>query len=143
MKIFRAGLCYFVLVFGVGFLLGSIRVPFLVPHLGVRTAELIEMPFMLVAVVFAARYITDRFALAPSFGALLSAGALALALLVAAELLLTLALQDQSIDQYICGRDPVSGSVYLAMLVLFALMPLILSRARTIRSPGPQKDGLS
>jgi hypothetical protein len=135
MKVVKAGLCYFALVFGVGFLLGSLRIPFLVPRLGVRTAELIEMPVMLAAVVLAARYVVDRFALASSFGARLSAGVLALALLIAAELLLTLALRDQSIDQCIAGRDPVSGGVYLGMLVLFALMPLILARVWTGRSP--------
>lgn len=32
------------------------------------------------------------------------------------------------VAEYIAGRDPVSGSVYVAMLLLFALMPLILAR---------------
>jgi hypothetical protein len=31
---------------------------------------------------------------------------------------------------YLAGRDPVSGSVYLALLVLFAAMPLVLARLR-------------
>ena len=51
----KAGMTYFALVFGAGFLLGSIRVPFLVPRLGERAAELIEMPFMFVAIVVSAR----------------------------------------------------------------------------------------
>ena len=134
MQTFKAGLCYFALVFGAGFLLGSVRVPFLVPRLGVRVAELIEMPFMLVAIVLAARYVVSRFALEPSCRSRLPAGLLALTLLLVAELLLTLALQDQTLDRYIAGRDPVSGSVYLAMLVLFALMPLILVRFNAGRS---------
>jgi len=39
----RAALAYFVLVFGAGFILGSISVPFLVQRLGESVAELIEM----------------------------------------------------------------------------------------------------
>ena len=33
---------YFLFVFGAGFILGMVRVPLLVPHLGARVAELIE-----------------------------------------------------------------------------------------------------
>jgi hypothetical protein len=48
-------------VFGAGFLLGCIRVPLLVPRLGVRTSELLEMPIQLVVIVFAARFVVERF----------------------------------------------------------------------------------
>ena len=123
-----AALAYFALVFGAGFLLGAIRVPLLVPRLGERTAELLEMPVMFVVILVAARFVVRRFALPPSAGVRLPIGVMALSLLVAAELLLALAVQNQSLAQYIASRDPVSGGVYLAMLVLFAAMPLILSR---------------
>ena len=135
MRNLKAAACYFGLVFGTGFVLGAIRVPFLVPRLGVRMAELVEMPFMLVAIVLAARCVARRFALPATYGVRLSVGLLALALLVASELLLTVALQKQSIGQYIAGRDPVSGTVYLLMLVLFALMPALLAWLRTDRPP--------
>jgi hypothetical protein len=48
---------------------------------------------------------------------------------------LTLAavLQGQGVQQYLASRDPVSGSVYLGMLVLFAAMPLLLARGRAAR----------
>jgi len=108
--------------------LGAIRVPFLVPRFGERIAELVEMPFMLMVIVLAARFITQRFVLPASTVARLGAGLIALGLLVAAEILLAVALQDRSLGDYIASRDPVSGSVYLAMLVLFAAMPLIISR---------------
>ena len=81
----RAALAYFALVFGAGFILGSIRVPFLVPRLGERVAELIEMPFMFVIIVFAARFIVKRFALPIAAPLRLSVGIVALALLLIAE----------------------------------------------------------
>ena len=130
MQILKAGALYFVLVFGAGFLLGMVRVPFLVPRLGVRAAELIEMPLMLVAIVLAAGYISRLFALASTGFVRLSVGFLALTLVFTAELSFALLLQGQSAAQYVASRDPVSGTAYLITLFLFALMPLVLARIR-------------
>jgi hypothetical protein len=135
MQAARAAVAYFALVFGAGFILGSVRVPFLVPRLGERIAELIEMPFMFVFVVFSARFIIRRFALPTATLVRLSVGLIALGLLLIAEILLAVALQSQSLGTYIASRDPVSGSVYLAMLALFAVMPLILARVQLAREP--------
>jgi hypothetical protein len=123
----RASMTYFALVFGAGFILGSIRVPFLAPRLGERAAELIEMPFMFVVVLVSARFITKRFSLPANALPRLGAGFLALGLLVAAEVVLAVALQDRTLAEYVASRDPVSGVVYLAMLALFAVMPLVLA----------------
>jgi len=118
-----AAAVYFGIVFGVGFLLGSIRVPLLVPRLGERVAELAEMPLMFVAIYLAAGYAVRRHgsSLAPAGWAL--AGVLSLSMLVAAELLLAVALAGRGVGECIASRDPVSGSVYLIMLVVFAAMP--------------------
>lgn len=124
----KAGIAYFALVFAAGFVMGSIRVPFLVPRLGERVAELIETPFMFVVVLVSARFITRRFALPANLLPRLGAGFLALGLLVAAEVLLAVALQDRTLGEYVASRDPLSGIVYLAMLALFAVMPLVLTR---------------
>lgn len=128
MKAAKAGVSYFTFVFAAGFALGLIRVPFLVPRLGVRDAELLEMPFMFVAILLSARFVVRHFKLPPTTKVRLTTGIIALALLIAAELLLATLLQGRSLMQYIAGRDPVSGSVYLAMLAVFALMPLALDR---------------
>lgn len=125
MRIVNAGFSYFALVFGAGFLLGAIRIPLLVPRFGERIAELVEMPVMLVVILLSARFIIQRFALPATVAARLGTGMLALVLLVAAELLLAALLQERSPAAYVASRDPVSGGVYAAMLVLFALMPLL------------------
>lgn len=121
----RAGLAYFALVFGAGFLLGMVRVPFLVPRLGERVAELVEMPVMFAVIWLAAGFLRRRHAGRIARRGWLVAGAIALALLLLAEALLVVVLQDRSFADYVTGRDPVSGSVYLAMLVVFALMPAL------------------
>ena len=117
---------YFGIVLGTGLALGVVRVPFLVPRLGERYAELLEMPIMLLVIVLAARYVVKRFNLAPDPVIRLQVGFAALAVSVAAELLLATVLQSQSLTQYLSSRDPVSGSVYLLLLLVFALMPALL-----------------
>jgi hypothetical protein len=64
----RAALLYFALVMGTGFAFGCVRVLLLVPRIGERYAELVEMPFMLLAIVVAARYVVRRFDLSPRLG---------------------------------------------------------------------------
>ena len=119
----RAALVYFAIVLGTGFLLGMVRVPFVVPRIGERWAELAEMPIMGVTIFFAAGYVLRRFPAIQLPGRALVVGVLALALSVFAELGLAVALQSQTLGEYLASRDRVSGSVYLAVLVVFALMP--------------------
>jgi hypothetical protein len=126
-RVLRAGVAYFGWVFGAGFLLGVVRVPLLVPRLGTRWAELLEMPVMALVIWFAARRIVRVHALPAAAAPRLAAGSLALALLVAAELGLGTWLSGRSVADVVAARDPVSGPVYLAMLLVFALMPAALA----------------
>ena len=128
----RASFLYFALVMGAGFLLGSVRVLFVVPHLGERWAELAEMPIMAMVIFVAAGYILRRYPEVQTRGRVLVVGFTALALSVSAELVLAVVLQSQSLAEYLASRDKISGSVYLVMLVVFALMPR-LRLARPIK----------
>jgi hypothetical protein len=118
-----AGFVYFAIVLGTGFVIGVVRVPFLVPRIGERWAELAEMPVLGVTIFLAAGYILRRFPEIHLPSRALVAGFLALALSVFAELGLAVLLQSQTLAEYLGSRDKVSGSVYLAMLVVFAVMP--------------------
>lgn len=121
-------LAYFGLVFGAGFILGLIRVPFLVPRVGERMAELIEMPVMFAVIWLASRYLV-RSSRAPLPGREWAGiGLLALVMLAGVELVLASVMTGRTPVEYIATRDPVSGSVYLAMLVLYAAMPLVQSQ---------------
>ena len=128
-KTIRAGLTYFAIVLGTGFVLGVIRVPFLVPRIGERWAELAEMPIMATVIFLAAGFILRRFPEICTPGRSLAAGVLALALSVCAELGLAVVLQSQTLTEFLKSRDKVSGSVYVALLLVFAVMPRIRLRS--------------
>lgn len=121
-------LAYFAIAIGAGFLLGTVRVLWLVPQLGVRYAELAEMPIMLLAVFFAARWVTQYFAVPPVTPARLVVGSSALICLLIVELTVVLWLQGISIAESFANRDPISGTAYLVSLILFGLMPLLVNR---------------
>jgi len=128
MQILKAGAVYFALVFGAGFALGTIRTLWVVPTVGIRTAELMETPIMLVVVVLAAGWIVRRLGVPPVASRRLSVGLVALGLLLIAELTFVLWLQRLTIDEYLASRDPVAGTVYIVMLGVFAIMPLLVAR---------------
>lgn len=128
MRTLKAGVLYFALVFSAGFVLGVPRVLWLVPRLGTRTAELIESPIMLVVIFLAAGWVVRRLSLPPTVAARLGPGLVALGLLLAAEFTVVLKIQRLTLAQYIAGRDPVSGTVYVLMLMVFAVMPLLVAK---------------
>jgi hypothetical protein len=119
MPIVKAGILYFALVFGAGFVLGPIRVFWVVPHLGERTAELMERPIMLGVMMVTARWLVRQLAVSSTWSSRLGMGGIALGFLLAAELTAVLWLRGLSIDEYVAGRDPVSGTRYLVMLGVF------------------------
>jgi hypothetical protein len=130
-----AGL-YFAAVLGAGFVFGTLRVLWLVPHVGNRAAELIEMPFMLAVMIFAARWIVRRFSLSSRARVRLGVGFVALALVLAVEFTLVLPLRGITIGEYFATLDPVSGSVYYALLGLYALLPELVQGKRWYSSHG-------
>jgi hypothetical protein len=126
MQILRAALVYFLVVFAAGFVLGVVRVLFMVPRVGTRVAELAEVPVMFVVIILAARWIVRRFHLPPSRPPRLGVGLTALALMLVTELAVVLWLQGVTLAQYVANRDPVAGTIYLVMLVVFGLMPVFV-----------------
>jgi hypothetical protein len=127
-RILRAGLVYFALTFGAGFVLGPFRVLVLVPRLGDRTAELVELPVMLGITWLAARWVMQRFSVPSSRGPRLSMGATAGALLLLAEFTLVLPLRGLTLEAYFATRDPISGAAYYVAVLLLVLMPLLVRR---------------
>lgn len=128
--ILKTALAYFALVFGAGFILGPIRILFIVPRFGVFVAELMEYSLMLVVIVAAASWLVRKFQIAEQT---LMVGVLALALVMAFEFTLVLWLRGLTLTEYLSERDPLSSLIYYLMLVGFALMPLLVNSASRLR----------
>jgi hypothetical protein len=128
MKDLQAGALYFTLVFGAGFALGTMRVLWLVPRLGERAAELLELPLMLAISFVSARWVVRRLRVPHGLADRLKMGGVALALLLLAEFTLVLGIQGLSFSEYLASRDPVSGTAYYIALLLFGMVPLVVAR---------------
>ena len=123
-------LAYFLIVFGAGFLLGTIRVLLILPILGERAAELLEMPFMLIFIVLVAHWIDRRFLMGVDDRGRIGVGVLATGLVLIADLVVGIALRGMTPRDVLFARDPVSGAAYYLSLLLFAVMPWLIARRR-------------
>jgi hypothetical protein len=128
MQTLKAGVLYFAVIFGAGFVLGPIRILWVVPRLGARMAELLEAPVMLVITIVAARQIVGRLAVPLTPSSRLGMGGIAFGLMLIAEFTFVLWLRGLSIREYLAGRDPVAATVYYVMLGVFGVMPLLVAR---------------
>ncbi len=128
MRILESGILYFAFVFGTGFVLGTVRTLWIAPRVGARLAELTEAPIMFVVTIVAARWIVQRLAVPSLLSARLGMGGIGLALLLAAEFGLVRWLRGVEVRKYLATRDPVSGTVYYLMLVVFDIMPFFVAR---------------
>ncbi|HEX9639539.1 MAG TPA: hypothetical protein VGB99_18555 [Acidobacteriota bacterium] len=107
-----------------------IRVVLVVPALGERWAELLETPLMIAASYLAARWTVRRFGVpVDRIAQRLGIGLIGLALLLGAEIGVVLRLRGLSISEYVAGRDPVSGGVYVLALLVFSVMPVFAGRS--------------
>jgi hypothetical protein len=86
------------------------------------------MPLMLGAIILAARWTMGHFSVPDTLRLRLQSGLTALTCLVITEILLVLNLWGMPLGDYITSRDPVSGTAYLIMLALFAVMPALVAR---------------
>jgi hypothetical protein len=86
--VFAAAGVYWVIVFALGFVLGTLRVIVLAPKLGELTATLVELPIMLGASWFICAWVVRRWAVSAKPWPRLVMGTTAFGLLIAAEILL-------------------------------------------------------
>jgi len=118
----RAAIAYWAVVFALGFVLGTIRVLWVIPLVGLLPATLIELPLMLAASWFAAGWLVRRFSLASARKAL-AAGGLAFVILMIAECALASVMTGQSPAEWLAGLRQPHALLGLAGQIVFALMP--------------------
>ncbi|MBC3767141.1 hypothetical protein [Neptunicella marina] len=125
----RISILYFLCVFAAGFVLGTVRVLFVVDFIGERNAELMETPVMMIVCWVVARHLVakNKNVLNPS-GAWL-VGIVALLLLLSVEFTVVLTLRGLSLNEYFANRDVIAGAAYLVALVWYALAPVVFYKA--------------
>ena len=116
---------YFTVIFALGFVLGTIRMLWLTQAIGATAAVLAELPVMLIASWFAARWLIRRYAVLRA-GDRLIMGALAFGMLMMAELALAVLLFNQTAAQWLASVMTMPGPIGLTGQMLFGLMPLLV-----------------
>jgi hypothetical protein len=134
MRLLSAAALYFVVVFVAGFLLGSVRVFWLEPRMEKALAVLCESPFLLLAMVLAARWTTERFRMTGDRTSLAAIGVGALVLQQIADLSLGTTLRGLTLVEQLQNFGTPAGAIYAVLLLLFAAMPLLVSGKRKLAS---------
>jgi hypothetical protein len=124
MAALRAGIAYFAVVFAAGFALGALRVTVVAPRIGEAGALWLELPVMLALSWVACVWLVRRNDVAVAFGPRLAMGAVAFALLMAAEVGLSTLAFGRSLAQHLAAYRTANGQVGLAAQVAFAAFPL-------------------
>jgi len=84
---------------------------------------------MLIAMAVSARWVIRRFRVKPTFGSTISRGLVALGILVPAELAGVVWLRGLALPEYLASFATAPGLVSLLMLLFFAAMPTLVTRA--------------
>ena len=123
-----AGLAFFVVALGWGFVLGALREIVVAPRLGGVAAVALEVPIMLAISWVAARALVRIFAVPATVGARLGMGLLAFVLLQISEVVLA-AWFGTPIEVFVAALATAKGALGMSAQVIFAIIPLALPRA--------------
>jgi hypothetical protein len=127
MRIAAAAILYFAVVFGVGFLLGPIRVLWLELKVSPTIAVLCEAPFLLIAMAVAARWVPDFVRLRQGWVPLALMGGGALALQQLADFAVGISLRGLALSEQLAHFSTAPGLIYAGLLAAFAAMPIVVN----------------
>jgi hypothetical protein len=122
MRLGLAALVYWAVVFALGFVLGTVRVLWVIPLVGLLPATVMELPLILGGSWLASGWLVRRYVLERE-GEALAVGALAFAILMVAECAIAVTLMEQSPAQWLTCLAAPHALLGLAGQVVFALMP--------------------
>lgn len=126
----RAGIRYGLLVFAVGFLLGTLRYLVVAPRLGQTAAVIIELPLILAASWWISRRLVAVHDVPDELGARSGMGAIALSLLLFLETSVGWMAFDVSPGQQLMNLRETPAALGLAGQLLFATFPALQSWMR-------------
>jgi hypothetical protein len=123
MRPILAGAAYFLIVFTIAFVLGALRVMFVVPAVGEVLATLGELPFMLAASWVTSAWLLRHWRM-PSMATSAVMGISAFALLMVAEAVGGILIFDRTLSAFVSSFGTAAGALGLAGQVAFALIPV-------------------
>jgi hypothetical protein len=126
-RILGAGLLHFLIVFGAGFALGTLRELVLAPSVGRTAALALELPVLVIVTWLSALIIVRRFAL-DRFPARLAAGVLGFVLLQFGEAAVGAIAFGRSLAASLGVFGTPAGLVTLAVQSIVILFPLLVPR---------------
>jgi hypothetical protein len=121
----NAGALYALIVFAVGFVLGTIRVLLVAPHLGETAAVFLETPFMLVARWFVCRRCVDRLDVPRRNWPRSCMGLVGFVVLMGPEFALGSLTFGRSGAEQLAAYGSAPGGIGLAAQVVFATFPVV------------------
>jgi uncharacterized membrane protein YbaN (DUF454 family) len=127
-RIVATAALYFVLVFAVGLVLGPIRVLWIEPVLGKTIAVLCETPFLIAAMIFAARHTPRWTKLDGGWLSYAAVGVVALVLQQMADLAVGFGLRGMTLSDQLAFFATPPGYVYAVNLIIFAAAPIFARR---------------
>lgn len=123
-----AASAYFLALFALGFVLGTLRVLFVVPRVGELVATIAEVPVMLIAAYFACRWAIQRWQVSLAIAIRIAMVLWFLALLFVFEALLGAMLFGRSVDEQWTALESPAGLVGISAQIIAALMPLFVGK---------------
>ena len=123
-----AGIAYCGVVFAVGFVLGALRVTLVVPRLGETVAVALELPVILAISWMACRWLIVRFAVPADRNARLVMGATAFAVLMAAELGVSMIIFGRTLADHLDQYRTAPSLLGLTGQLAFAAFPLLQAK---------------
>jgi hypothetical protein len=123
-----AASAYFLGLFALGFVLGTIRVIFVAPSVGELAATIAEVPVMLAAAYFMCSWAIRHWQVPPAIAVRLAMVPWFLALLFTFEALLGATLFGRSVAAQWAALGSPAGLVGISAQIIAALLPLFVGR---------------
>jgi hypothetical protein len=128
MQRLAAAFIYFLLVYACGFATGVVREFFITPSTGLTLALWIEVPVLLAASFFSARFVLRRFCIKNEWRERWTLGLLALVMLIFSEEMMNWMLRGVSVFTFWANFPALAAIANFAGILFFALMPVLIDR---------------
>lgn len=125
-KALLAASVYFLALFSLGFVLGTIRVTVIAPRFGTLAGTIAEVPIMLIAAFWACRWSIRHWRVPSAITTRLAMTTWFLVLLFVFESILGAALFGRSMNEQWAALATLAGLIGLAAQIIAALLPTII-----------------